>query len=103
MWTNQLDQLIGLASLSISLSISLEVSEITDVTGLVLWCTMGLAVWVDYIIYQSKFHLQSLASYGGGVCQEIMAYSEDQQMCSRWCCHQTGEHGILAQHWRRCR
>lgn len=47
MWTDQLDQAVSLGSLSIALSISGEVSEISDVTGLVGWGTVGLSVWVD--------------------------------------------------------
>lgn len=46
-WSNQLDQVVGLATRAIALRIRLEVSEVTDVTGLILGRTVGLAVWVD--------------------------------------------------------
>lgn len=48
LWADELDQLVGLAALAISLSISLEVSEVTNVAGFVVWGTVLLAVWVDY-------------------------------------------------------
>jgi hypothetical protein len=32
-----------------------------------------------------------------------ITYSEDQQMCSHWCCRRTDGHAFLARHWGRCR
>jgi len=45
--TNKLDQLVGLGALAIALSISLEVSEITDMASLIIGSTVGLSVWVE--------------------------------------------------------
>jgi hypothetical protein len=46
--SNQLDQLVGVASLGVALAVSLEVAQITDVTLLVVGCTVGLVLGVDY-------------------------------------------------------
>jgi hypothetical protein len=88
LWTNQLDELVGGASLGVSLAIIFQVSQVTNMADLIVWSTMCLAVWVDYTGYQ----IQQLSIL-------FSTYSEDLRMCSRWCCHQIDECGILARHW----
>jgi hypothetical protein len=46
---NQLDKRVSDGALGIALAVSLDVSEITNVTGLVRRSTMGLVVRVDYV------------------------------------------------------
>lgn len=46
--TNQLDERVSNGTLGIALAISLNVSEITNVTGLVGRSAVGLVVRVDY-------------------------------------------------------
>jgi len=46
-WTNQLDELVLYASLGLSLSVCLEVAQITDVSLSVLWGTMVFTMRVD--------------------------------------------------------
>lgn len=48
MGTNQLDERVSNGTLGIALAISLNVSEITNVTGLVRRSAVGLVVRVDY-------------------------------------------------------
>jgi len=43
---NQFDETISGASLGVSLTISLEVAQVTDMAFTVCWGTVGLAVWV---------------------------------------------------------
>jgi hypothetical protein len=45
---NQLDKRVSDGALGIALGVSLDVSEITNVTGLVRRSTVGLVVRVDY-------------------------------------------------------
>jgi len=67
LWANQLNQLIGLGTLAVALSISLEVSEIAYMANLVSWSTVGLSVWVDCsYIHQLSFHVISKRSEGSG-------------------------------------
>lgn len=44
---NQLDKLVGDGTLGIALSISLDVAEVTNVTGLIRGSTVSLAEGVD--------------------------------------------------------
>lgn len=44
---NQFDMLVLDRSLSISLRICLEVAQVTDVSVLIFWGTVLLAVWVE--------------------------------------------------------
>jgi hypothetical protein len=46
---NQLDQLIRGAALSITLAVSLEVAQVTNVALVVFGGTVGLVVWVDCV------------------------------------------------------
>jgi hypothetical protein len=46
-WTNQLDQVIRDGTLSDTFSIGLDVTQVTDVSDLVGWGTVGLAEWVE--------------------------------------------------------
>lgn len=48
LWADQLDKLVGGRTLSIALSIGLEVSKVSNVAGLISWGTVSLSVWVDY-------------------------------------------------------
>jgi len=47
LWANQLDELVRYGALSVSLSVGLEVAQVTNVTLRIGWSTVGLAVWVD--------------------------------------------------------
>ena len=60
LWADQLDELVGLVSNSVALGISCEVSEISYVTDLITWGTVGLAVGVDCaFLYQLNPSLYS--------------------------------------------
>ena len=81
MLAKQLDEAVAHASLGISLTISLEVTKVTDMAFTVRWGTVGLAKWVVW----------------NNGCQPIDpdllwdsdTYSEDRRWCIRWCCHRT--------------
>jgi hypothetical protein len=44
---DQLDQLVGVASLGVTLAVSLEVAQVTDMALLVVGGTVGLVLGVD--------------------------------------------------------
>jgi hypothetical protein len=46
--TNQFDKIVGYTALGNSVGISLDVTQVTDVTLRVRWSTVFLVVWVDY-------------------------------------------------------
>ena len=48
LWADELDQLIGVRTLSVALAIGLEVAKVTNVTLLIRRCTVLLSVWVDW-------------------------------------------------------
>lgn len=60
---NQLDVLVLDCSLSISLRICLEVTQVTDVSVLIFWGTVLLAMWVE---------VRSSACAAVGVVTELM-------------------------------
>ena len=47
LWADELDQLVGGRALAVALTVSLEVTEITDVTVAVLWSTVFLVIRID--------------------------------------------------------
>lgn len=71
LWSDQLDELISDCALAIALSISLEVSKVTNVTGLIGRSTVGLSVRVDYSLsaqsprYPHVYVLRTVGSSGG--------------------------------------
>lgn len=48
LWADQLDELVLDGALGVTLTIGLEVTEITNVTLLVGWGAVSLGVWVDW-------------------------------------------------------
>jgi hypothetical protein len=62
--SDQLDQFVGSGALAIALGIGLEVAQIANVTSLVLWSTVCLAVWVDY----ASCHKLSMLNCEGICC-----------------------------------
>lgn len=87
---NQLDKTVLDRSLGVTLGISVDVAEVTDVTGVVRGSTVGLAVRVDFAKVSRELRILS----------EIQTYSEVRQRCIRWCCHQRCECGSRAWRWR---
>jgi hypothetical protein len=47
LWADQLDELVLDGALGVTLAVGLEVTQVTDVTLLIGWSTVGLGVWVD--------------------------------------------------------
>jgi hypothetical protein len=89
---DQLDELISGGALAIALTIGLEVAKVTNMASLISWCTVCLAVGVDY----SMLHQP-----GSRYEHSITTHSGGQRRCSRWCCHQIGGRACHAQHWGR--
>lgn len=46
-WTEQLDQVVSDGTLSDTRGIGLDVTQVTNVSGLIRWGTVGLAEWVE--------------------------------------------------------
>lgn len=97
--TNQLDKLVLHVAGRVTLSIGLEVAQVTNVTVGISGSTVGLAVGVD-----CSGEVNHEFTQGYDYCKSnCKTYSGGQQRCSRWCCHRTGERGKHAQRWRRGR
>jgi hypothetical protein len=92
---DQLDQLVGVASLGVALPVCLEVAQVTDVALLVVGSTVRLVLGVDcsalVIISKTQVHRWWDRTHSGV-----------QQTCSRWCCRRKRERACHAQHWHRC-
>lgn len=52
---NQLHKRVLERALGVALTISLNVAEVTNVASLVSAVAVGLAVWVDYVRYQTCY------------------------------------------------
>lgn len=46
---DQLDELVRCGALCVALSVSLEVAEISDMAVAVVWCTVFLVFWVNWV------------------------------------------------------
>jgi hypothetical protein len=53
--SDQLDQLVGVASLSVALAVGLKVTQVADVALLVFGSTVGLVVGVDCLFVSVLF------------------------------------------------
>lgn len=59
---DQLDEFVGDGALCVALAVGLEVTQVTDVTGLVGWCAVVLAEWVDC---ERAWSARGLGEYAG--------------------------------------
>lgn len=97
-WTDQLYQRVFNRALCIALAISLEVSQVTDVTLAVLGSTMLLVEWVDWDENTSTMPPHRCAG-----CILSPSYSVDLRWSSHWYYRQMRECACHAQPWHRGR
>ena len=101
--SNQLDQLVRDASLSVALAIGLEVTQVTDVALVIFGGTVGLVegvdchalAWIHSIIPSSSNQIR-LEACRGWVA--VKTHSGVQHSCNRWCCLQRRGRAYHAPH-----